>query len=43
MIDYKSEIIKMLNQLDDERFLSYLYTLVKEMLSKRVSEAQRVG
>ena len=43
MIDYKSEIIRMLNKLDDEKFLSYLYTLVKEMLAKSVSDTTRVG
>lgn len=37
-MNYKDEIIKMLNQIDNEKFLHYLYVLLKEMISKGVSD-----
>lgn len=37
-MNYKDEIIKMLNQIDNEKFLHYLYVLLKEMISKSVSD-----
>ena len=40
-MNYKIEIIKLLEQLDNEKFLAYLYTLVKEMVAKNPSK--RVG
>lgn len=33
-MNYKKEIIQMLNQLNDERFIRYLYKLIKEMIAK---------
>ena len=33
-MDYKIEIINLIEQLDNQKFLRYLYTLVKEMVEK---------
>lgn len=31
---YKEEIIKLLNHIDDEKFIKYLYILISEMIAK---------
>ncbi len=31
-MDYKNEIIKMLKELNDEKYLEYIYVLIQELL-----------
>ena len=42
-MNYKKEIIQMLKELNDERFLKYIHTLLKEMLVKSARDNARVG
>ena len=35
MMDYKSKIIKMLDSIDDEKHIRYLYILIKQMISNK--------
>lgn len=37
-LDYKGQIVHLLSQIDDEKFLRYLYILVKEMVAKKLGE-----
>lgn len=38
-MDYKSKIIKLLDSIDDEKHIRYLYILIKQMISnKRIKE-----
>lgn len=42
MKDFKKEIIKLLENLDNEKHLRYLYVLISEMVAKS-SNNKRVG
>ena len=34
-MDYKSKIIKMLDSIEDEKHIRYLYILIKQMISNK--------
>jgi hypothetical protein len=35
-MEYKDEIIKMINKINDDRFLKFLYMLIKETVDRGV-------
>lgn len=36
-MDYKSKIIQLLDSIDDEKYLRYLYILIRQMISNKKS------
>ena len=35
-MDYKNQIIKMISNIDEERYLRYIYVLIRELLGEAV-------